>query len=194
VRGFLTHDIPVLLFEHFIETVLSSTCASVSRVRESTLEGVSDEGGSPSSEVASQSFGAEDLGESLHVALIQSGIDLTTTFHLQLVRYCNTPYQVKGRNSHMCKATGGDTSKGTHRVVFGRIQLNCAEGSCGGRYRQHLLPHVAQPFPTVLTATWRALKSIQLLIFGGAGGSGAVRSLRVINHTGHRKAISCRKP
>ena len=49
-----------------------------------TLEGVADEGWSPAGEVSSQSFGSVDFGESFDVAFVQLGINLTTTFHLQM--------------------------------------------------------------------------------------------------------------
>ena len=44
-----------------------------------TLERISNESRSPTSEVASQSLGTINLAESLKVALVHIGIDLTTT-------------------------------------------------------------------------------------------------------------------
>jgi len=71
------------------------------------LERVSNERRTPTGEIASQSLGTVNLRESLEIALVHIGIDLTTTFD-----------QVKRRDSRMRESAGDDSAECAGCVVF----------------------------------------------------------------------------
>jgi hypothetical protein len=86
-----------------------------------TLEGISNERWSPTGEIASQSLGTINLAKSLEIALVQSGIDLTTTFD-----------EIEGGDRRVGDTTGNDTAESTGCVVFCGVEFDFAEGRGGG--------------------------------------------------------------
>jgi hypothetical protein len=102
------------------------------------LEGVSDEGGSPTGEVSSQSFGSEDFGESLDVAFVQLWINLTTTFHLHTHQHCmdRETYQIKRSDESVGDTTSYDSTKRAGKIVFRRIQLNLTKRTSSSNCEQ----------------------------------------------------------
>ena len=100
------------------------------------MEGVSDEGGTPTGEVSSNSFCSEDFGESFHVALVQFRINLTTTFDLPKKKKSISTYkqkekwgtyQIERSDESMSKTTSNDSTDRASKIIFRGIQLDFTE-------------------------------------------------------------------